>query len=310
MMKYLRRALAVITDKRYRRWVAVAILLATLVFVIRFFTSHPEYLDRLGRVSPLVIIIVVLLNVPCMLALAWAYAEMLRLCGKPIDAKENLLLTAYSSIINFFGPLQSGPGVRAVYLKARHGVRMRDYLLATLIYYGFFATYSALFFLAGTRPWWQTLLGLSAVAGFSFLVIRWFAQKGKRSADSEASGFNLAPATIAALGLAVFVQLLFIASYYFVELRAVDPQISLSQAVSYAGAANFSLFVSITPDAVGIREAFLVFSQQVHHVSTADILNANIIDRGSYLIYLGLAFLVTLGVHARDRLHLRRSREA
>lgn len=297
--------------KKNRRWIAIGVLIATALFVVHFFVANPQYLERLRHVSPGVIALVILLNIPATIALAWAYYAILQLCGKPIAMKENLLLTAYSSIINFFGPLQSGPGVRAVYLKTRHKVRIRDYMLATLIYYAFYATFSMLFLLVGTRPWWQTLLGLLAVAGFSTLVIGWFIRRGsKRSTSEETKLFALRRGALLALAVAVLLQVTFNASYFYVELRAVNPNISISQAVSYTGAAGFSMFVSLTPDAVGFREAFLVFSQQLHHVSTADIVNANIIDRGSYLLYLILLLLFTLSIHARDRLHLRNWRQS
>lgn len=297
--------------KKNRRWIAVGVLIATVALVAHFFAANPQYLTQLTHVSPAVIALVILLNIPATVALAWAYYAILQLCGKPIAMKENLLLTAYSSIINFFGPLQSGPGVRAVYLKTRHKVRIRDYMLGTLIYYAFYATFSVLFLLVGTRPWWQTLLGLLAVAGFSTLVISWFIRRGsKRDVSEETKLFALRRGALLALAVAVLLQVTFNASYFYVELRAVNPSISISQAISYTGAAGFSMFVSLTPDAVGFREAFLVFSQQLHHVSTADILNANIIDRGSYLLYLVLLLLFTLSIHARDRLHLRNWRQS
>lgn len=304
-MQHLKQLVRLATDKKYRRWVAVAVIVLTFGLVIRFFAAHPEYLEQLRHVPPSVIIAVILINVPALAALIWAYDSLLRLCGKPLGITENTLLTAYSSILNFFGPLQSGPGVRAVYLKTRHKVRVRDYMLATLIYYALFASFSALFLLVGMRPWWQTVLAVVAAAGFSAFVIRLFIQRGARKAAAAASSFALRPGPLAALIVAVFLQLVSIAGYYFVELRAVNPAISVSQAISYTGAANFALFVSLTPDAVGFREAFLVFSQQIHHVATQDIVNANIIDRGAYLLFLGVLFIFTLAVHARDRLHLK-----
>ncbi len=303
VMQAARRLLHIITAKKYRRYAAVAIILLTVSLMARFFLEHPDYLARLRTVPPSVVILIVLLNIPAMAALIWANDAMLRLCNKPIGVKENGLLTAYSSIINFFGPLQSGPGVRLVYLKTRHKVRIRDYMLATLIYYALFASYSALFLLVGMRPWWQTVLAVTATASFSALVIYWFSHR-RKSPEAEAT-LSLRAGPLAALAAAVLLQLTCFALYYFVELHAVNPSITISQAISYTGAANFSLFVSLTPDAIGFREAFLIFSQQVHHVSTADILNANIIDRGSYLIYLSLLLVLTLSVHARDRLHLR-----
>ncbi|HVI60832.1 MAG TPA: hypothetical protein VM535_01605, partial [Candidatus Saccharimonadales bacterium] len=159
-----------------RRWVArkhvknilaILVLLLTAGVFIRFFKQNPQYFEQLKQVDPWVVAAVVALYGVMTGLLVLIYGACLRLCGTRIGLRENFLLTSYSSIINFFGPLQSGPGVRAVYLRARHNVRLRDYTLATLIYYGLFAFFSAIFLLVGSRPWWQTLLATMAVAGVS-----------------------------------------------------------------------------------------------------------------------------------------------
>jgi uncharacterized membrane protein YbhN (UPF0104 family) len=293
---------ALLAKPKVKNSLIVLILLLTVAAFVQFFVQHPDYVHQLGGTNPWWIVAVVALNIPMIILLVFIYDACLGLCGKRLDWKENFLLTAYSSIVNFFGPLQSGPGVRAAYLKTRHQVRLRDYTLATLIYYGLFAFFSALFLLVGTRPWWQTVLALLIVAGVSYFLIKTFIRRDSKPADSQ---FHLRGNILARLVILSFLQVLLTAITYFVELRAVNPHIAWSQAVSYSGAANFALFVSLTPDAIGFREAFLLFSQNLHHVSTANILSANIIDRGSYVIFLVLLFLVVLGTHARDRLRLR-----
>jgi uncharacterized membrane protein YbhN (UPF0104 family) len=94
---------------------------------------------------------------------------------------------------------------------------------------------------------------------------------------------------------------MFIGLRYYLALLASGAHVSLGQAVSYTGAANFALFVSVTPDGIGIREAFLLFAQRIHHVSTDAIVTANIIDRATFVVFLGVLFLVALGLHAKDR---------
>lgn len=301
-------ATTVLNNRRYRAPLVLAIVVLTCLIVIGFFATHPAYLQQLHHVRPTVILAVIALNIPAMVALAWAYDAMLRLCGTRMPTKENVLLTAYSSIGNFFGPLQSGPGIRAAYVKLRHGVRIRDYILATFMYYGFFASINALFLMAGVRPWWQTIIALLGAVVISVAVI-WvgFHKTPKRVPQRQRLG--LRADLLASLAFATLLQVCFIASYYFVELRAVNPSISVGQAISYTGAANFSLFVSITPDAVGFREAFLVFSQHIHHISTGDILAANIIDRCSYLLFLLLLFVFVASVHAKDRLRVKNWRQ-
>jgi uncharacterized membrane protein YbhN (UPF0104 family) len=75
--------------------------------------------------------------------------------------------------------------------------------------------------------------------------------------------------------------------------------------LSYTGAANLALFVSLTPGAIGFRESFLYFSQSLHHITTAQILSANLIDRAVYVIFLLLLLLVVLIMHVGKRLRLK-----
>jgi uncharacterized membrane protein YbhN (UPF0104 family) len=96
-------------------------------------------------------------------------------------------------------------------------------------------------------------------------------------------------------------QVSLIAVRYYLALRATGAQVSIGQTLSYTGAANFSLFVSLTPDGVGIREAFLLFSQQIHHVSTHAIVAANILDRATFVIFLAILFAIALMLHAKER---------
>lgn len=287
--------------KHVKNILIVLILLLTLAVFIHYFVSHPQYFDQLKSVSLWWVVAVVVLNIPMIGLLVLIYDACVRLCGKKMGLQENFLLTSYSSIVNFFGPLQSGPGVRAAYLKTRHQVRLRDYTLATLLYYGMFAFFSAIFLFAGNKPWWQTLLVAAGVVIVSVLFIRSFEKRDKQPGDSQ---FRLHRGLVTKLFIVTFLQVLLTAITYFVELRAVNPHIAWGQAVSYSGAANFALFVSLTPDAIGFREAFLVISQNIHHVSTADIFSANVIDRLSYAIFLVLLFGVVLLTHAKSRLRL------
>jgi len=304
-MNYLRVGYGTLTVMRsatIKRILAVTILAATVVLFARYYAAHPQYWHLLSTISPWVIVWIILLNVAMTLVLTVMNIVTLRLCNLAIGWREMFLLTSYSSLANFFGPLQSGPGVRAVYLKATYKLRIRDYTLATLITLGIYALWNIVFLLIGTRPWWQTLLAFLAVGGVCGFVISHF--KNRDSKGDEASHFVLYPSVLVALVILTFLQIMTIAGWYFVELRAVDPHIGVGQVLSYTGAANFSLFVSITPDAVGIREAFLVFSQHIHHVPTRDIVSANVIDRAVYIVYLILLFAVVLAMHAKEKLQL------
>ena len=208
----------------------------------------------------------------------------------------------YSTLANFFGPLQSGPGVRAVYLKTKHQVRIRDYTMASLIYYGFFALISAVFLSMGRLSWWQITLMLFIVVGLSSLIIFWYRRiDHKRQSLSQ---LNLKPANLAILLAATTAQLFLISLIYFIEIHVINHHVSYRQAVAYAGAANFALFVSLTPGAIGIRESFLLLSRRIHRIPTSVILTSSLIDRGVYIIVLGLLFIFVLVFHAQQKFKL------
>jgi hypothetical protein len=43
----------------------------------------------------------------------------------------------------------------------------------------------------------------------------------------------------------------------------------------------------------------LLFSRQLHHISSANIVAANIIDRAIFIVVLLVLFVLTLGFHAK-----------
>ncbi len=288
-----------LSNSKLRSIVVALILIVTIVIFIRFFAQHPEYVTRLRHVKLWQVFAIMGLNIGAILALVFVYSFTLELCGKKIPFKEQFLLTAYSSIANFFGPLQSGPGVRVVYLRTKYKVRMRDYILATLIYYTMFAIICVLFLVGGSRPWWQALLAFFVVVLGCIGVIQLFIRRSAKKDEVTRLRLNLK--VFLGLFLATFAQVCFITGYYFIELIAVRSHASFRQAVVYSGAANFAVFVSLTPDAIGFRESFLVLSKRLHHISTPVIFAANLVDRAVYALFLGLLFLVVLAFHAKDR---------
>ncbi len=289
---------AAMKSRYIKNVLSLVVLVSTIGVFIHFFQQHPQYIQQLLQTNHWFILLIISLYLIFIVILMFIYDACMHLCGTNLPLKEKLLLTSYSSIVNFFGPLQSGPGVRAVYLKAKYGVRLRDYTLATFTYYGIYAFFSAFFLLAGTRPWWQTLIALVIIASMSIAAVRFFIGRDTQPGKSR---FRLSGPALAALIIFTFLQVLLFAVIYFIELHAINSHITWGQAVSYTGAANFALFVSLTPGAIGFRESFLVFSKHLHHVSTANIFSANLIDRAAYVAVLGILFVLVLSMHAGKR---------
>lgn len=285
--------------KRYLKPVLAGILLTVTIGAFTWYLrGHPEVITQLRNVNPFILALLVACYTVWFGALAVILQLSIRMHGKSMSARENILLSAYSSLINFFGPGQSGPGLRGIYLKKKHGLGIKKYIFATLMYYACYALISAVMLLSSRVTWWLTVLAAGTVVGGCAIILKWYA---KRSSLNEGSAFAR---YIGLMFLATSVQLAAQAVIYFIELQAVS-SVSWGQAISYTGAANFSLFVALTPGAIGIREAFLLFTQNIHHIGSTVIVAANVIDRATYLVFLGLMALGVFGLHADKKLRLR-----
>ena len=277
--------------QRIRIVLACTILIATGLAFIYYLQAHPEIVSKLTSTNPLIIVQLVILYAVFFASLAAVLHFSIRIYNKDLSLKDNFLLSAYSSLANFFGPGQSGPGVRAIYLKKKIQLSIKDFIFATFIYYAFYATLSALMLMAGVRPWWETFVVVIAAITASYLVIRRHAKKNKPKAPRNFSLLN-----IGGIAVATAIQVITQAIIYWVEVSSLSPHVTFAQVISYTGAANFSLFVALTPGAIGIRESFLLFSQQLHHISSGVIVAASLIDRAAYIILLVLLFIFVAGL--------------
>jgi hypothetical protein len=278
----------VIFIKAHKKFLSLSIIVLFFAFFGYYIVLNPSVLRAVIQVGPLVALSVLILYFLVLLTNVAIMHIAIRLHDKHMPLGQNFLLVIYSSLVNFFGPLQSGPGVRAVYLKAKLGLRIRDYTYATLVYYLAFGLLNlSLLFI--TVSVWITLAGFVIAGVFTMLASRFFSSPRKRTY---------------ALGIfiATLVQVILMVSIYTVELQAVSTTQSLTllQTASYTGSANLSLFVSLTPGGIGVREAFLVFTQSLHQVQLSSIVASGIVDRALYIILLGILFIVSSGMHLRQ----------
>jgi glycosyltransferase involved in cell wall biosynthesis/uncharacterized membrane protein YbhN (UPF0104 family) len=280
---------------------SIAILILTLATFLLYVRHNPKVITELLQVNPLELLKLIFLYALVVTSqLAVLYFSLV-FYGKKISLGDNFLISSYSSLTNFFGPTQAGSGVRALYLKAKMNIRIKDFIFVTLIYYACYAAVSIVMLLAGAGRLWQSVVALVAVVLFSAAVVRWY----KKSRQLHQQKLHLA----ACFGIlaATLMQVAAQSIIYFIEVTRFAPHVTLPQAISYTGAANFSLFVSITPGAIGIREAFLLFSERLHHVSSSVIVSAGVLDRAVYIVFLGLLFVSVIALHGRRKLQAFRS---
>lgn len=285
--------------KHLKSILGLVVVVATIAAFIWYISNHPELIDQLKDVKPWTLAALLLLYAIWFGALAVILQISVRMFSKTLSFQENVLVSAYSSLINFFGPGQSGPGLRGIYLKKKHGMRIKDYIFATLLYYACYAVISAFMMFAGSVAWWQTALLVIAASTASMAAIRIYLRRSK---------IKERPALFKYLGWmfgATVLQLAAQATIYAIEVRSIDAHIGFGQIISYTGAANFALFAALTPGAIGIREAFLLFTQNIHNIGGSVIIAANVIDRAVYITFLGILFVLVFGLHANKKFKLR-----
>ncbi|HUD11027.1 MAG TPA: lysylphosphatidylglycerol synthase domain-containing protein [Candidatus Saccharimonadia bacterium] len=269
---------------------------ATIILFTYYLTHHLSLVHQLLKTSPLTIVTLLVLFGLWFGALALILQACMRICNLEIPHRENLVLNAYSTFLNYFLPGQGGPVLRGIYLKGKYNLPFRRYLFASLVYYAFYAAVSMLLLIGGIRAWWQTLIGVLIVSACAYLGARYYA----RTHHLSRRGLNFSLENMAFLAFATCLQAICQVAIYWVELNSVDPGLKIGQVMSYTGAANFALFVNITPGAVGIRETFLIFSEKLHHITNAAIVGANVLDRSSYILFLAIIFCVLLVARGRS----------
>lgn len=286
--------------------IGLAIVAATIVAFIWYVSKNPKILDQLSQTSIVTILSIIVLYGGILGVLVLVLYASLLFYKRHMSWQENFLLNAYSSLINFFGPGQSGPGFRAAYLKLKHDVKIKQYIFVTLLYYAFYAFFSGVLLAFAAFDWWITLGLLLLIILACYVVLRYFLAKNKNLLNRPIKEL-VKPFFI--IGTATLLQVLLLWAVYFIELRSLDSSISLGQAAIYTGAANFALFVALTPGAIGFREAFLVFSQNLHHIPNDIIVAANILDRAVYIVFLGILFLIVIALHANKTLQIKKIQE-
>lgn len=286
---------------KFKRIAAILVIFLTFAAFVIYFIANPAIWHELKQTPPSVLLKIFAMYSLSIVALTLVTLSTLRLCRLKIPFNESLMLTMYTAIVNFFGPLQSGPAFRGLYLKSKHKLSLKKYAVATSIYYMLWGIISLLLLFSGVLRFW--LIPIFILVALSAILIERSKRYGNRFKQLDLRGVYW-------LVLATLLQILIVSIIYLIELQSIQSSISISQVLIYTGAANLALFVSITPGAIGFREAFLVFSQRLHHIDTSTIVAANTIDRAVYFVFLGFLAVYISAAHVSNKLNVKQITES
>jgi uncharacterized membrane protein YbhN (UPF0104 family) len=280
--------------KKYRKALAFGVIALTLIVFIAYYINNPAVWQTIKTIPFIVFVKIIALYVMSIFALSIVTIGTLKLCKIKMPLQQSILLTMYTAVVNFFGPLQSGPAFRGVYLKQKYGLSLVIYAAASSVYYLLWGGISVLLLFSSLLKWW-----LIPIILIGILVVLQIERKQRSYQKFKALDMK----SIYILCFATILQIVIISLIYYVELNNVTSGISYSQVLVYTGAANLALFVSLTPGAIGFREAFLIFSQRLHGISTEAIVAANTIDRAMYFILLVILATYIATSHVKTRLN-------
>lgn len=226
---------------------------------------------------------------------------------RKISFIDSARITAYSSLINFFGFLQGGVALRALYLKQRFAMTLRRYVLLTSIQYLVLFALSSIFIFIGmsfvsgiSYSAMVAIVSIVVIAVITALLITLripFAMQAASFARQVASNIHARPLT--ALIVLLLFQLAGSLLANFTALQAVGAHVTFGGLLIYTGISQFSVVIAITPGAIGIKEALLLIVQGQMHLHTEDIVLAATLDRLVYFITLALTTPLAIGIKKR-----------
>jgi uncharacterized membrane protein YbhN (UPF0104 family) len=276
------------------KWVKGGLLVLTLVAFAYYFLQNQEQFNRIGHLTWWQVLLIITGQTVVFFSNILVSIIFIQFIGKKLHFLDSTRITAYSSLINFFGFLQGGVGLRGVYFKRQFAMSLKKYFALTVIQYLFLFGVSGLFVLigvsmtSGVNSALLITLVASIVALLGFVLFSKTNAFKKLQAKLSMLSKTIKARPLAALFVVILLQLCGSLLANFIELQAIGANISLGSLLIYTGTSQFAIVIALTPGAIGIREALLLIVQQQMHLSTQDIVLAATVDRVVYFITLAL----------------------
>lgn len=272
-------------SKSTKSLISLGIIVATLGFAVYFLSTHKNLISELSKIPLSLIFIIFLLYFVMLLVLIGVFKYTALIAGAKVKPKDNLELNMISLFMNFFIPGQSGPIYRGYYLLKNYKVKIKTYITSTIIYFSIYALVACLLILLGVSNLYLDFLFVL------ILIIALILSKKYLFKKINFKSLKLSFINLISLCLVTLLQFMIQGLIYYLEIRSVDPHIAVRDVLVYTGTAGLALFVALTPGAIGIREAFLIFSEKLNHLSSLTIIASSLIDRSVYIL-----FLLTIGL--------------
>lgn len=234
-----------------------------------------------------------------------------------LSQRESFIVAVLTAIGNFFGPLFGGLGIRAVYLKKYHNLPYSKFTATLIGYYQMMFQLNSLLAIVGLlllrhtdqtgyvlavfSIWFIAFLGLAFMKLPPRNRLAWL-ERSKPGAlitkilyDIE-DGWRLLITKRKLLLQMLWLSAVNLAALYlvnYVEFTAMGIHVGIAAMALYTALVQASMLLSITPGAVGLREAILILLASTIGITNQQIVQVAVLDRGIYFLLLGVLFLTT-----------------
>lgn len=244
--------------------------------------------------------------------------------GKFISVRESFYVSLISSAGNFFLPVGTGTGFRALYLKQKHKLNYKNFFSTLygnyiiVIFVNSVAAILSLVFLqvVATEIGKQLIIVFTLLIGITISasilklpkkIIAFMHDKfGRigRILTEILDGWLFIAAHKRLLWRLITAAIMnFLAALLisFSALKAVGVSVSLWVLILYSSLSVLTLLVNITPGSLGIKEGLYIYSSSILNLNTPQILSSAIVDRLTKFIILLLGWLVLKTTGRLDR---------
>lgn len=308
-----------------KKYTSTILTLAVVLLFVWYAWLNPELFEPLTQVGLGFLFLIIFFRVITIWSNGLFTKWTVEAFTNKLSMREGFMVAVLTAVGNFFGPLLGGMGVRAVYLKKYHQLPYSKFTATLIGYYQMMFIFNSLMAIIGllllARTGQSTALLLFFAAwmfGFaSFAFIRLPARRRFKAIEQTRIGKVLVKIIydiedgwqlllqnrrllIRMAGLAI-INLIALYFVSLLEFMALGLHINFAALALYTALVQASLLLSITPGAVGLREAMLVILAGTIGLSTQEIVQVAVLDRGIYFVMLAILMLATRHSKMREK---------
>jgi uncharacterized membrane protein YbhN (UPF0104 family) len=282
-----------------RSVLAIVILATFLIWLVLYIDSHRSNFAKLLHVSPRELAGILALAFLSMGIRGFFTITLTAPLGARVKVAEGFLISMISTIGNYSLPMRGGIGLRALYLKKKHSIAIRDFAKISLARFGtiFFVDsilgLTALFLLwekEGSLPgaifsvlvsalFLSALIQISPVlpVGGRFCVFSRFMKKGAGLLGHEGVRKRLIFTAFANSSIRF--------CWILLCFHALSSGLSFYQGLLISSLIPLSMMVTLTPANLGVTEGLLIYVTGIFHISPSVAIMCSLLMRMSAIFW-------------------------